>query len=223
MNPNIIFDIVAFLFAISIHESAHAWSANKLGDPTARMLGRITLNPLRHIDPVGTVLMPLVAAVSGLPLFGWAKPTPVDTRHLRNPRRDDVLVSGAGPTSNFLVAIIALLLLLAVRSASPLGEVFVRSLPFSTEEAGASLLTTVALLLYRFLLINLLLGVFNLIPVPPLDGSHILAGLLPSRLRFIYDEIGRFGFLLLILLIMTDIPLRLFRPVLLVFVAILRS
>ena len=222
MSPNVIFDIAAFLFAISIHESAHAWSANRLGDPTARLLGRISLNPVRHIDLVGTILFPLIGALSGLPLFGWAKPTPVDTRRLRHPRRDDVLVSAAGPASNFLVALVAVGLLLAIRLASPLGAAFVGNLPYSSEAAEASLLTTVGLLFYRFLLINLLLGVFNLIPIPPLDGSHILAGMLPDRLRYFYDEIGRFGFLLLILLLMTNIPWLLFTPVLVLFHLMLR-
>ena len=222
MSPNIIFDIAAFLFAISIHESAHAWSANRLGDPTARMLGRISLNPARHIDPVGTILFPLIGALSGLPVFGWARPTPVDTRRLRHPRRDDVLVSGAGPASNFLVAIVAVVLLLGIRLSSAAGAVFVGNLPDSSAAAQGSLLATVVLLFYRFLLINLLLGVFNLIPIPPLDGSHILAGVLPDRLRYIYEEIGRFGFLLLILLLMTNIPWLLFSPFLRLFHSLLR-
>ncbi len=221
-NPNIIFDVVAFLFAISIHESAHAWSANRLGDPTARLLGRISLNPARHIDPVGTILFPLLGALSGLPMFGWAKPTPVDPRRLRNPRRDDVLVSGAGPASNFLLAIAALLLLLGIRFTSQEGAAIVAFLPFGASGTGGSILVAVSFLFYRFLVINLLLGVFNLIPVPPLDGSHMLAGVLPDRLRQVYQEVGRFGFLLLFLLLMTDIPYLLFSPVLRLFQSLLR-
>ena len=221
MSPYLIFDIVALLFAISIHESAHAWSANRLGDPTARLLGRISLNPLRHIDPIGTVLFPVILAFAGLPIFGWAKPTPVDLRRLRQPRRDDILVSAAGPASNFLVAVVALVLLLGVRVASPQGAAVVSGLTAGVVR-GDSLLTPVALLFYHFLLINLLLGVFNLIPIPPLDGSHILSGLLPDRLRSLYSEVGRFGFLLLLLLLYTGVPYRLFFPVLRLFHSLLR-
>jgi len=221
LNPEILFDIAAFLFAISIHESAHAWSANRLGDPTARLLGRISLNPLRHIDPVGTVLFPLLGYLSGLPMFGWAKPTPVDIGRLRRPRRDDVLVSAAGPASNFLVALAAVTLLLGIRLFSAQGAAVVGGLTTGVVH-GDSLLTAVALLFYRFLLINLLLGVFNLIPIPPLDGSHILAGVLPGRLRAAYGEVGRFGFLLLLLLLWTDIPFQIFAPVLGLFHSLLR-
>ncbi len=221
MSPYIIFDIVALLFAISIHESAHAWSANRLGDPTARLLGRITLNPLRHIDPIGTVLFPVMLALAGLPIFGWAKPTPVDLRHLRHPRRDDMLVSAAGPASNFLVALVAVLLLLGMRVTSPQGAAVVNGLTAGLVR-GDSLLIPVALLFYHFLFINLLLGVFNLIPIPPLDGSHILSGLLPDRLRALYSEVGRFGFLLLLLLLWTGVPYRLFSPVLGLFHSLLR-
>src|SRR3984893_8929411 len=99
-----VFKLIAFLFAISFHESAHAWMANRCGDPTARMLGRITLNPIRHIDPIGTLLMPFIAMVSRFPVIGWAKPTPVDPRNFKRPVADDILTSVAGPVSNFLVA-----------------------------------------------------------------------------------------------------------------------
>lgn len=221
MHPDVIFQIVAFLFAISIHESAHAWSANRLGDPTARLLGRITLNPLKHIDPVGTVLFPLIGALSGLPILGWAKPTPVDTRRLRKPRRDNVLVSAAGPASNFLVAFAALAALLVIRFASSEGATIVAGLSFG-QAMGDSLLTPVSLLLYNFLFVNVLLGVFNLIPIPPLDGSHMVAGALPARARALYSELGRYGFVLLFLLLFTNLPFRLFSPVLGVFNSLLR-
>ena len=213
MSPEIIFDILAFLFAISIHESAHAWSAWRLGDATARYLGRVSLNPLRHIDPIGTVLFPLFGAISGWPMLGWAKPTPVNLARLRSPRRDDVLVSAAGPASNFLVAACALLALLALRLFPPDGDAIVTGLPYHGAH-GASLLAGVALLLYRFLLINLLLGIFNLIPIPPLDGSHILAGILPGRWSELYERAGRYGFVLLLLLLWSNVPYFLFSPVL---------
>ncbi len=222
MHANIIFDIVAFLFAISIHESAHAWSADRLGDPTARLLGRVTLNPVKHIDPLGTIIFPLLGALSGLPIFGWAKPTPVDTRRLRHPRRDDVLVSGAGPASNLLVAIVAVVALLAIRVSSPDGAYLIGSLPFRVSDAGDSLLVPVVLLCYSFLWVNVLLAVFNVIPVPPLDGSHMLAGALPRRLRDIYERAADYSFLLMILLLMSGIPLLLYRPVIGLFHFLLR-
>src|SRR5262252_238953 len=120
-HVDIVFRIIAFLFAISLHESAHAWTANRCGDPTARMLGRVTLNPIKHIDPVGTVLLPLIAAFAHIPVLGWAKPTPVNPRNFKNPMRDDILTSVAGPVSNFLVATIAVAVLAAVSLLSPLG------------------------------------------------------------------------------------------------------
>src|SRR5208337_554741 len=110
-HVDILFQVIAFLFAISVHESAHAWMANRCGDPTARMLGRITLNPIKHIDLFGTVLLPLIALLAHIPLLGWAKPTPVDPRNFKNPMLDDILTSVAGPVSNFIVATGALLLL----------------------------------------------------------------------------------------------------------------
>ena len=103
-HVDILFQLIVFLFAISIHESAHAWMANRRGDPTARMLGRVTLNPIKHIDPVGTVLLPLIAMYHHLPVIGWAKPTPVDPRNFKNPVLDDILTSVVGPISNFMVA-----------------------------------------------------------------------------------------------------------------------
>src|SRR5580692_5912035 len=119
-HVDILFQLIAFLFAISIHESAHAWMANRCGDPTARMLGRVTLNPIKHIDPVGTVLLPLVALFSSVPLLGWAKPTPVDPRNFKNVMLDDILTSVVGPVSNFLLATVALLFLALIKMSSPM-------------------------------------------------------------------------------------------------------
>src|SRR5574337_1719632 len=115
-HVDIAFQLIVFLFAISVHESAHAWMANRCGDPTARLLGRITLNPLKHIDPVGTVLLPLLGILTGLPVFGWAKPTPVNPLHFRNHVRDDILTSVVGPISNFVIATGAVLILALIRS-----------------------------------------------------------------------------------------------------------
>jgi Zn-dependent protease len=190
----ILFEIIAFLFAISVHESAHAWMANRCGDPTARMLGRITLNPIKHIDPIGTIVMPVLAYISHFPMIGWAKPTPVDPRHFRNPVRDDILTSLAGPVSNLIVASGAVVGLSIIILSSPLGRSLVQG-NFGYE--SSSVLVPVTLLLKEFLFINVLLAAFNVIPVPPLDGSHVLRHFLPEGARRAYDMMGMFGLLLL--------------------------
>ena len=128
-HVDILFKIIAFVFAISVHESAHAWMANLRGDPTARMLGRITLNPIKHIDPVGTVLLPLIAMISHIPMLGWAKPTPVNPRNFQNPVLDDILTSVVGPISNFVVVAGAMTFLGMIAFASPLGRAIIHVLP----------------------------------------------------------------------------------------------
>lgn len=197
---DIVFKLIAFLFAISVHESAHAWMANLRGDPTARMLGRISLNPIRHIDPFGTLLLPAVAMYFHAPVIGWAKPTPVDPRNFKNPILDDILTSIVGPISNFVVATGAVLILIFVKLVSPAGREIVLGIAngFISTEAD-SFLVPLSLLLYELMTINILLGVFNLIPVPPLDGSHVLRHLLPSGMLRIYDTVGTFGLLFLVL------------------------
>jgi Zn-dependent protease len=204
MTPRIVeilYQMIAFLFAISVHESAHAWTASRCGDPTARMLGRVTLNPIRHIDPIGTIVLPLVAAISGIPLLGWAKPTPVDPRNFRNPVMDDILVSVAGPVSNFIVATAALLLLGGISLSSSAGHGLVLGLLGGFNAAASdSALTPLAVLLFELMLINIVLAVFNLIPVPPLDGSHVLRHFLPDSARMVFDRIGIFGLLALVYL-----------------------
>ena len=179
--------VVAFLvliFSLSVHEAAHAWSASQLGDDTAKRLGRVTLNPIVHADPIGTLLLPLIAMVSGAPVIGWAKPTPVNTRNLRQPRRDHILVTAAGPISNLLIAI-------AAAAAMRLGTM-----------PGGSLSD---LLIYEALTLNVLLAVFNMLPIPPLDGGQIMMALLPRdvsrRLGFLYE----YGFLILMGLLVTGV------------------
>jgi Zn-dependent protease len=196
---DIVFQLIAFLFAISVHESSHAWMANLRGDPTARLLGRISLNPIRHIDPIGTLLLPAVALFFHVPVLGWAKPTPVDPRNFKNPVLDDILTSIVGPISNFTVAICAVLLLALVKLISPVGQQIVLGIPqgfISTD--SDSFLVPLCLLLYEVMVINVVLGVFNLIPVPPLDGSHVVRHLLPAGILRVYDTVGTFGLLLLV-------------------------
>jgi Zn-dependent protease len=212
-HVSIVFQLIVFLFAISVHESAHAWMANRCGDPTARMLGRITLNPIKHIDLFGTVLMPLIAMFTGIPVLGWAKPTPVDPRNFKNPVRDDILTSMVGPVSNFLVASGATLLLILIKVSSSAGRSVVSG-DFSLE--SNSPLVPICLFIYDMLMINVFLGVFNLIPVPPLDGSHVLRHFLPPSALRAYDAIGWVGLVVLVYFGGGYLD-RLLRPVLLIF------
>jgi Zn-dependent protease len=217
-HVDILFQLIAFLFAISVHESAHAWMANRLGDPTARMLGRITLNPIKHIDPFGTVLLPLIAMLTHLPVIGWAKPTPVDPRNFKNPVRDDILTSVAGPVSNFIVATGATFLLIAIEVVAPGGRGLVRGTISGFLQESS--LTPIALLLYQFVVINVLLAVFNLIPVPPLDGSHVLRHILPDGVREVYDRVGMFALMALVFF-GGGFLMAVIRPVLGVYISIL--
>jgi Zn-dependent protease len=196
----ILFKMIAFLFAISVHESAHAWTASRCGDPTARMLGRVSLNPIRHIDPIGTILLPIVAAVSGFTVLGWAKPTPVDPRNFRNPLLDDILTSVAGPVSNFIVATGAVLLLWIISLTSVTGRSIIHGLGPADAGLATSVLEPTVQLALVFIEINVVLAVFNLIPVPPLDGSHVIRHFMSDSVRRVYDSIGIFGLLALVYL-----------------------
>ena len=200
----VFFQVIVLLFAISVHESAHAWMANRCGDPTARMLGRITLNPIKHIDPIGTIVMPLIALITGIPVIGWAKPTPVDPRNFKNPVKDDILTAVVGPLSNFVVAMGTVVLMFFIAKTSMQGSVLVKSIaaygPGYAQVAGPSFLVPVTLFFYELMVINVVLGVFNLIPVPPLDGSHVLRHFLSDSVRRVYDAVGMFGLLALVYL-----------------------
>ena len=179
------------LFSLTVHEMAHAWTADRLGDPTARLLGRVSLNPIVHADLFGTVILPLVSMLSGAMLIGWAKPVPVNLRYLRHPRRDYMLVAAAGPVSNLILAVFAAILL-AIVPVSPhtLGETNV-SVP-------------VAKILTGLVSLNVLLAVFNLLPIPPLDGGNVLAGLLPPNLAVAFNKMRPYGFVLLYVLILSS-------------------
>jgi Zn-dependent protease len=221
-HVDILFQVIGFLFAISVHESAHAWMANQRGDPTARMLGRITLNPIKHIDPVGTVLLPLIAVVTHVPMLGWAKPTPVNPTNFRNPMLDDILTSVAGPVSNFIVAGGATVVLLATELISPAGREVITQLASGALLETQSAVLPFCLLFYELLVINVVLAVFNLIPVPPLDGSHVLRHFLPEPVRRVYDMMGIVGLLVLVYFGGSFLN-RLLVPVLNIFDVILRK
>src|ERR1700753_3456370 len=213
----IAFQIVVLILAFSVHECAHAWTAWRLGDPTARMLGRVTLNPVKHLDPLGSLLFPLISLVYGGFLVGWAKPTPVTSRNFKNFKRDDILVTLAGPASNLLSATIALILLVLMKHLVPNGLVSIATamalashLPGVSTE-GLPTLFPIALFLYFVIVINLLLFVFNLIPLPPLDGSHVLRHFLPYRAAQMYDRLGMFS-LIILFLVGGRVILALFSP-----------
>lgn len=186
----IVIGFTVLLFSLTVHEAAHAWSAWRLGDPTARDLGRVSLNPLVHIDPVGTVLFPLLAMIANAPVLGWAKPVPVDLRRLSHWRRDHMLIAAAGPVSNLILAVLA---------AGAL-----RLLPAPSPE-GFTLVAPVAAMCQAGVMLNIILAVFNLVPVPPLDGGNVLRGLLRGRLALMFDRVRPYGFMLLYGLMLTGV------------------
>ncbi len=177
--------LIPLVFAIVLHEISHGWVANAFGDPTAKRLGRLSPNPIRHVDPVGTVALPLLLAVSGAPVFGWAKPVPVVARRMRNPRVHMMIVAIAGPGMNLALGLIA---------------AFALALTLAIGGSGLAFLFLVANL-QNFLVINVFLALFNMLPLPPFDGGHVVEGLLPRPLARRYRKLGRFGFPLLILLL----------------------
>ncbi|MDL2352798.1 MAG: site-2 protease family protein [Pseudomonadota bacterium] len=181
--------ILPLIFAIVFHEVAHGLMARTLGDPTAEEQGRLSLNPIKHVDPVGTVFLPGLLALFHLPVFGWAKPVPVVASRLRHPRRDMMLVGAAGPGSNLIMAAIAAVALgLAVGRAGELQD-------------PTTLLGFFQLNLFNFISINVFLALFNLLPIPPFDGSHIVEGLLPERMAQGYAKFRTVGMLIPIFLI----------------------
>ena len=188
--PSVLIAFLVLIFSLTVHESAHAWTASRFGDDTARRLGRVSLNPLVHVDVIGTVVFPLLAIVGGLPVIGWAKPTPVNVRNLKNPRRDNALVTAAGPGSNLLIAILAAVAFHLI----PTGRD-----PAADLDVARPLLMIVGELID----INLLLALFNLIPVLPLDGGNILLTLLPPKLAYRYAATRSYGMLILYALMLS--------------------
>ena len=193
----VIISIPIFLLILSIHESAHGFVAYKLGDPTARSMGRLTLNPLKHIDPFGIIVMFLVG-------FGWAKPVPINTRYFKKPKRDMALSAAAGPLSNLLLALLFAALLkfysLSYSTSSPFGNEILLSVPWRL----------LGMFLYKGVSLNIMFAIFNMIPVPPFDGSRLLLAFLPSHIYFKIQQYERYiyiAFMLLLILGVLDVPL----------------
>lgn len=197
MNGAFLVDIllwfIVLLFSLSFHESAHALVSDRCGDNTARLLGRISLNPLVHIDPLGTVIFPLLSAVTGIPLFGWAKPTPVNPLNWRDKDRANILVSAAGPISNLILAVLFFGILKGLLMG---GIVFENPLARQYFDifTGEGVIEPIAKILWIAVFTNVALAVFNLFPIPPLDGSHIVESLLPPEAARGYEQISRFPF-----------------------------
>ena len=199
MSPDrvleIVIQIAVLLFAVSFHESAHGWMALRCGDTTAHDLGRITMNPLRHLDPVGSLLFPAMLAFAGLPVFGWAKPVPVSLRGVPNPRRANLLISAVGPLSNLLLAFVSLIVL--------------KGLAMAGQGRGSALIE----IAIAALVVNVSLGVFNLLPIPPLDGFGVVESLAPPGAIPAVIWLRRYGFLILFVAMFTGVLRMIMTPV----------
>jgi Zn-dependent protease len=186
------------VISLSVHEAAHAWSADRLGDPTARLLGRVSLNPAVHVDPIGTIVFPLLAMISGVPLIGWAKPVPVAVQNLRgNWRQKYMLIAAAGPVSNLTLAVLGALALRVVAGGSPF-EV----------TPGLS-----GRILFAAVTLNVLLALFNMVPVPPLDGGNVLSGLLTGPAAESFDRVRPYGIFIIYGLMLTGILWMVINPI----------
>jgi len=209
----ILIGVVPVLLAITLHEAAHGWIADKLGDPTARKLGRITLNPIKHIDPQGTIFIPLMMIVLSkmllgtLLVFGWAKPVPVDPRHFKQPLLDMALVALAGPASNFVMA--SLWALFISLSAALISD--------------RSMLEHLVFMGEIGIFINVLLMVLNLLPLPPLDGGRIVAGVLPKQMAIAYLRIEPYGFFILMALLFSGVLGKILMPLIYQFQSIISA
>lgn len=215
---DIILWFVVFLFSLSFHESAHAWTSERYGDDTGRHQGRITLNPLPHIDPIGTILLPLMGFASGgLAMFGWAKPVETNPLLWRDKTKANIMVSAAGPISNFILAIVAFVAIKGMMIGGLLrqagrndGGPFTLVVP-TLDQGG--FMEPLATMLSIMLLLNVTLGVFNLLPIPPLDGSHVMESILPYEMSQAYAQLRPWGFLLLLGLMLTPVFGWIFRPI----------
>lgn len=210
----VIISVIPILFAIILHEVSHGFVAEKLGDPTARKMGRLTLNPIAHIDPFGTVIMPIALFIftNGQFVFGYAKPVPINPFNFRNPKRDMAISAAAGPGVNILLAVLSVLvlkyLLLPVSGVIP-------------DEVAGTFLKPLALMLSANVSVNVILAAFNLIPVPPLDGGRILMGLLPQRQAEIVGRIEPYGMIVVILLVATGLTRVIVLPIIMLIMHVL--
>ncbi len=202
------------LIAIVFHELSHGFAANRLGDPTAKMMGRLTLNPIAHIDPIGTILMPLMLFVltSGQFVFGYAKPVPINPMNFKNPRRDMAISAAAGPVMNLALAVLSSLILHFV--LTPLLDV-------SSSAISGTILVPLLLIFTYSAFVNIILAIFNMIPIPPLDGGRVLTGLLPSRQAISFSRIEPFGFIIVLFLIFTHVANYVIMPFISFFVNLL--
>jgi Zn-dependent protease len=210
MEPTIIIrqlliSALPILIAITFHEVSHGYVANRLGDPTAKMLGRLTLNPIAHIDIFGTIILPLILVIStnGQFVFGYAKPVPINPMNFRNPRQGMALSAAAGPATNIILAFISMLILKLI--IMPLAAV-------SPESAAETVMRPLAMIFTSSVVINVVLASFNMIPIPPLDGGRVLAGLLPTNHANSFDRIEPYGFIIVIVLIYTGIAGKIIMP-----------
>ena|SRR2546428_706947 len=194
--------MVALIFSLSVHESAHAWTSNYFGDDLARLQGRISLNPLAHVDPIGTLLFPAIAFFTHAPVIGWAKPTPVNPLRWRNKRVANFWVSAAGVICNFIIAIVAGI---TIRALYSFGVIEVTSAGLVPARTDSIVALGAVDLLWVFFTLNVALGVFNLLPIPPLDGSKVLQSILPPSFESSFEALERFGFLLLIVAMFTGV------------------
>lgn len=194
--PYLICSILSFVPAIVLHEMAHGFAAWKLGDPTAKRAGRLSFNPLAHIDPFGTVIMPFLLMAMNMPVFGYAKPVPYNPAYFKDPRKGDLIVGLAGPAANLLLAVLAGVVAWVLYGFAPVAQWVVQSQAF---------FYFYLMFLPMFALINLYLMFFNLLPIPPLDGSKIVAYFLPPRAAWAYMSAGRYGFIILVLLLATGL------------------
>ncbi|HSC56728.1 MAG TPA: site-2 protease family protein [Nitrospira sp.] len=208
---SISYKALPLLFAMVLHEYAHGWVANKCGDQTAKVQGRLTMNPLAHIDPFGSIIVPLLCLMlPGSFLFGWAKPVPVDPRNLKEPRRDMALVAAAGPTMNFILAVASATLLSLLLSMDPslLTQPPRGAAAQPDPSPAAIVLLPVAVMALYSVLVNVFLGIFNLMPIPPLDGGRILVSVLPARPALALARLEPYGMMILVGLLVFDRELR---------------
>ncbi len=207
---------VVFLFSLSFHEAAHAWTSERFGDDTGRLQGRITLNPLPHIDPIGTIVFPLIMMFTSVPLLGWAKPVQTNPLLWRDKTRANISVSAAGPISNFIlmaIAFITMKVLILTGVLTLNSKIRTIYEVFGPSPGQPAFVQPLAMFLCVMLMLNLALGVFNLIPIPPLDGSHVLEELLPYQMARAYEQIRPYGFLLLIGLLYLGVLNYIFEPI----------